>query len=129
MGIGRGVPEERPYVLNIKNLFKSTEIKDNTCYNVLYDNECRTQDECSTAEKSTTGSLFITNPQSVNSKSDYWNDNLQSFNREKNQASAPVFYADWTSVPVPRTSSLRGLNVGFIPPLPKELLYLANNGE
>ena len=64
----------------------------------------------------------------VNSKSDYWN-NLQSFNREKNEASVPVFYADWTSVPVPRTSSLRGLDVGFIPPLAKDLPYLANNGE
>ena len=28
-------------------------------------------------------------------------DNLQSFNREKNEASVPVFYSDWTSVPVP----------------------------
>ena len=28
-----------------------------------------------------------------------------AFNREKNEASVPVFYADWTSVPVPRTSS------------------------
>ena len=67
----------------------------------------------------------------VNSKSDYCNDNLQSFNWEKNEASVPVFYADWTSVPVPRTSSLRGLDVGFIPPLPKDLPYnyLANNGE
>ena len=58
-----------------------------------------------------------------------WNDNLQSFNREKNEASVPVFYADWTSVPVPRTSSLRGLDVGFIPLLPKELPYMANNDE
>ena len=32
---------------------------------------------------------------------DIWNDNLQSFNREKDEASVPVFYADWTSVPVP----------------------------
>ena len=31
-----------------------------------------------------------------------WNDNLQSFNREKNEASVPVFYADWTSVSVPQ---------------------------
>ena len=62
----------------------------------------------------------------VSSKSDYWNDNLQSFNREKNEASVPVFYANWTLVPVPRTSSLRGLDVGF---MPKELPYLANNGE
>ena len=60
---------------------------------------------------------------------DIWNDNLQSFNREKNEASVPVFYADWTSVPVPRTSSLRGLDVGFIPLLPKELPYMANNDE
>ena len=30
-----------------------------------------------------------------------WNDNLQSFNREKNEASVPVFYADWTSVSFP----------------------------
>ena len=51
----------------------------------------------------------------MNSKFDNWNDNLQSFNREKNEAPVPVFYADWTSVPVPRTSSLRGLDVGFIP--------------
>ena len=68
----------------------------------------------------------------MNSKSDNWNDNLQSFNREKNEASVPVFYADWTSVPVPRTSSLRGLDVGFIPPLPKELplwRIMANNDE
>ena len=60
---------------------------------------------------------------------DIWNDNLQSFNRERNEASVPVFYVDWTSVPVPRTSSLRGLNVGFIPLLPKELPYMANNDE
>ena len=60
---------------------------------------------------------------------DIWNDNLQSFNREKNEASVPVFYADWTSAPVPRTSSLRGLDVGFIPLLPKELPYMANNDE
>ena len=60
---------------------------------------------------------------------DIWNDNLQSFNREKNEASISVFYADWTSVPVPRTSSLRGLDVGFIPLLPKELPYMANNDE
>ena len=60
---------------------------------------------------------------------DIWNDNLQSFNREKNEASVPVFYADWTSLPVPRTSSLRGLDVGFIPLLPKELPYMANNDE
>ena len=38
-------------------------------------------------------------------------------------------YADWTSVPVPRTPSLRGLDVGFIPLLPKELPYMANNDE
>ena len=51
----------------------------------------------------------------VNSKSDNWNDNLQSFNRKKNEASVPVFsrigrqfqslerqvYADWTSVSFP----------------------------
>ena len=60
---------------------------------------------------------------------DIWNDNLRSFNREKNEASVPVFYADWTSVPVPQTSSLRGLDVGFIPLLPKELPYMANNDE
>ena len=60
---------------------------------------------------------------------DIWNDNLQSFNREKNEASVPVFYADWTSVPVPQTSSLRGFDVGFIPLLPKELPYMANNDE
>ena len=39
----------------------------------------------------------------VNSISDNWNDNLQSLNQEKNEASVPVFYADWTSVPVPQT--------------------------
>ena len=55
---------------------------------------------------------------------DIWNDNLQSFNSEKNEASVPVFYADWTSVSVPRTSSSRGLDVGFIPLLPKELPYI-----
>ena len=65
----------------------------------------------------------------MNSISDNWNENLQSLNREKNEASVPVFYADWTSVPVLCTSSLRGLGVGFIPPLPKELPYMANNGE
>ena len=52
-----------------------------------------------------------------------------SFNRGKNEASVPVFYTVWTSVPVPQTSSLRGLDVGFIPPLPKELPYMASNGE
>ena len=66
---------------------------------------------------------------SVNSISDNWNDNLQSLNQEKNEASVPVFYADWTSVPVPQTSSLRGLDVSFIPPLPKKLPYMANNDE
>ena len=66
----------------------------------------------------------------MNSIPDNWNDNLQSFNREKkNEALVPVFNADWTSVPVPRTSNLRGLDVGFIPPLPKELPYMANNDE
>ena len=48
---------------------------------------------------------------------------------KKNEASVPIFYADWTSVPVPRTSSLRGLDVGFIPLLPKGLPYMANNDE
>ena len=67
--------------------------------------------------------------EAVNSIFDICNDNLESFNREKNEASVPVFYADWTSVPVPRTSSLRGLDVGFIPLLPKELPYMANNDE
>ena len=57
------------------------------------------------------------------------NDNLQSLNQEKNEVSVPVFYADWTSVPVSQTSSLRGLDVGFIPPLPKKLPYMANNDE
>ena len=65
----------------------------------------------------------------MNLISDNWNDNLQSLNQEKNEAPVRVFYADWTSVPVPRTSSLRGLNVGFIPPLSKELPYMANNHE
>ena len=65
----------------------------------------------------------------MNSISDNWNDNLQSLNQEKNKASVPVFYADWTSVPVSQTSSLRGLDVGFIPPLPKKLPYMANNDE
>ena len=60
---------------------------------------------------------------------DNWNDNLQSLNQEKNEASVPVFYADWASVSVPQTSSLRGLDVGFIPPLPKKLPYMANNDE
>ena len=50
---------------------------------------------------------------------DIWNDNLQSFNRKKNEASVPVFYADWMSVSVPQTSSLCGLDVGFIPPSAK----------
>ena len=50
-------------------------------------------------------------------------------NQEKNEASVSVFYADWTSVPVPQTSSLRGLDVGFIPPLPKKLPYMANNDQ
>ena len=63
----------------------------------------------------------------VNSISDNWNDNLQSLNQEKNEASVPVFYADWTSVPVPQTSSLRGLDVSFIPPLPRKLPYMVNN--
>ena len=66
---------------------------------------------------------------SVNSISDNWYDNLQSLNQEKNEASVPVFYADWTSVPVTQTSSLRGLDVGFILPLPKKLPYMANNDE
>ena len=68
--------------------------------------------------------------ESVNSISDNWNDNLQSFIRDKNEALVPVFYVDWASVPVPHTSSLRGLDIGFIPPLPKELLIrrtMANN--
>ena len=65
----------------------------------------------------------------MNSISDHWNDNLQSLNQGKNEASLPVFYADWTSVPVSQTSSLRGLDVGFIPPLPKKLPYMANNDE
>ena len=65
----------------------------------------------------------------MNSISDNWNDSLQSLNQEKNEASVPVFYADWTSVPVSQTSSLRGLDVGFIPPLPKKLPYMANNDE
>ena len=65
----------------------------------------------------------------MNSISDHWNDNLQSLNQEKNEASVPVFYADWTSVPVSQTSSLRGLDVGFIPPLPKKLPYMANDDE
>ena len=65
----------------------------------------------------------------MNSISDNWNDNLQSLNQEKNEASVPVFYADWTSVPASQTSSLCGLDVGFIPPLPKKLPYMANNDE
>ena len=65
----------------------------------------------------------------VNLISDNWNDNLQSLNQEKNEASVPVFYADWTSVPVSQTSSLLGLDVGFIPILPKKLPYMANNDE
>ena len=76
--------------------------------------------------------LFLDGLQVANSELyifDIWKDNLQSFNREKNEASVPVFYADWTSVPDPRTSSLRRLDVGFIPLLPKELPYMANNDE
>ena len=46
-----------------------------------------------------------------------WNDNIQSFDCENNEASIPVFHADWTSVSVPQTSGLRGLDVSFIPPL------------
>ena len=65
----------------------------------------------------------------VNSISDNWNDNLQSLNQEKNEALVPVFYADWTPVQVSQTSSLRGLDVGFIPPLPKKLPYMANNDK
>ena len=65
----------------------------------------------------------------VNSISDNWNDNLQSFNQEKNEASVLVFYADGTSVPVSQSSSLRGLDVGFILPLPKKLPYMASNDE
>ena len=65
----------------------------------------------------------------MNSISDNWNDNLQSLNQERNEASVPVFYADWTSVAVSQTSSLRGLDVTFIPPLPKKLPYMANNDE
>ena len=40
----------------------------------------------------------------MNSISDNWNDNLQSLNQEKNEASVPVFYADWTSIPVSQMS-------------------------
>ena len=65
----------------------------------------------------------------MNSISDNWNDNLQSLDQEKNEASVPAFYADCTPVPVSQTSSLRGLDVGFIPPLPKKLPYMANNDE
>ena len=71
------------------------------------------------------GCMYI----SVNSISDNWNDNLQSLNQERNEASVPVFHADWTSVPVSQTSSLRGLDVGFIPPVPKKLPCMANNDE
>ena len=60
----------------------------------------------------------------MNLISDNWNDNLQSLNQEKNEASVPVFYADWTSVPVPQTLSLRGLDVGFIPPLMIDVVIL-----
>ena len=60
---------------------------------------------------------------------DIRNDNLQSFNREKNEASVPVFYADWTSVPVPRTSSVRGLDVGFIPPSAKGVALYGDSDE
>ena len=59
----------------------------------------------------------------VNSISDNWNDNLHSLNQEKNEASVPVFYADWTSVPVPQMSSLRGLDVSF---MPTELYEITN---
>jgi hypothetical protein len=33
-----------------------------------------------------------------------WNDNIQSFDCENNEASIPVFHADWTSVSVPFSS-------------------------
>ena len=56
-----------------------------------------------------------------------WNDNLQSFNRDKMKHRYQSFTR--TSVPVPRTSSLCGLDVGFIPLLPKELPYMTNNDE
>ena len=65
----------------------------------------------------------------MNSISNNWNDNLQSLNQEKNEASVTVFYADCMSVPVPQTASLRGSDVSFIPPLPKELPYMASNDE
>jgi hypothetical protein len=61
-------------------------------------------------------SLHYTPP--VNSIYIYiWNDNIQSFDCENSEASIPVFHADWTSVSVPQTSGLLGLDVSFIPPL------------
>ena len=45
--------------------------------------------------------LIQNNFYTVNSISDNWNDNLQSLNQGKNEASGPVFYAVRTSVPVP----------------------------
>ena len=66
---------------------------------------------------------------------DIWNDNIQPYNRKKNstiqqeEASLPAFSTVWTSISVLQTSYLGVLDVGFIPPLPTELPYMANNNE
>ena len=65
----------------------------------------------------------------VNSISDNWNDNLQSLNQEKNEASVPVFYADWTSVPELSNVKFTRFGRRFHSPLPKKLPYMANNDE
>ena len=60
---------------------------------------------------------------------DIWNDNLQSFNRETMKHRYQSFTRIGRQFQSPRTSILRGLDVGFIPLLPKELPYMANNDE
>ena len=42
-----------------------------------------------------------------------WNDNIQSFKQEKNEASTPVFDSDWTSVSVPQTSAFTRIGRQF----------------
>ena len=75
----------------------------------------------------------ISQLKSVNSISDNWNDNLQSLNREKNEASVPATGAnllrglDASSSP----SNVKFTRIGrrFHRPLSKELPYMANNDE
>ena len=66
----------------------------------------------------------------VNSISDNWNDNLQSLNQEKNEASVTShlrgFECQFQS---PKRQVYAVLDVSFIPPLPKKLPYMANNDE